>query len=334
MKMMMTLVIAFGVQTTASAQFGGLLKKAKQAVEKKVTSTPTTTTSSPTSAQQATVDANGGITIKHKQYGNLLGTYYPAERKFVTGNGLSYIIAEDGSVKSGIDGSEAGKITDKGFSTSRISWMEYNSGADQYQLEGYKIGEIKDQGGVNIVTLYGKDWMVTSAPIDHQVLAYLTYGVSYSSEQLKEIREANESRERALAQRAKASAQQQSSGSGSSSGSTSTKMKSGDRWELRNNEQIYLNGSFVATVKSDGRICDRTGYPLGELKSDGSFKSNRYNNGSVTNSGDIKNNIGYPIGKMKSDGSLWENNGPCIGNISSGANRYIAAYAFFIYDGR
>ena len=37
-RMLMALVVAFGVETTASAQFGGLLKKAKQAVKDKVDS--------------------------------------------------------------------------------------------------------------------------------------------------------------------------------------------------------------------------------------------------------------------------------------------------------
>ena len=38
-RMLMAMTIAFGVQTTASAQFGGLLKKAKSAVKEKVTGT-------------------------------------------------------------------------------------------------------------------------------------------------------------------------------------------------------------------------------------------------------------------------------------------------------
>ena len=350
-RMTMALVIAFGVQTTASAQFGGLLKKAKKAVKEKVeevvapasttTTTPTESTTqaateTPAATSQAAstpaaATADGGIKIINIEHGKLLGTYYPDQHKFVNGGGTVYLIADDGTVTFADDGTEAGKIADNGFSSRGIKWMEYNAGAKQYQLDGVKVGEVFDDQGVSVVTLYGKEWLQTTKPIDNKILAYLAYGTSFNSEILKDMYAQKAKQQQA----AQARAQSSDSSSGSSaSASSNTKLKQGDRWELRNKEQIFLNGSFVATVKSDGRICDRTGYPLGELKSDGAFKSTRYHNGYVSSSGDIKNNIGYPIGRMKSDGSLWENNGPCIGNISSGFNRYIAAYAFFIYDGR
>ena len=58
MRLLMAFVIAFGVQTTANAQLGGLLNKAKKAakdkVEKKVDNATSTTQSSSSNQTAAT----------------------------------------------------------------------------------------------------------------------------------------------------------------------------------------------------------------------------------------------------------------------------------------
>ena len=159
-RILMAAVIMFGVETTASAQFGGLLKKAKQAVKEKVQSDNSSSPSSDNSGYSGSAvrnargeskamqvnrensalkgmeerskkaekeaNANGGITIKHKERGIMMGTYYPNERKWVRSDGSYVIIAEDGTAKWD-DGQAAGKITAKGFSTNGIPQMNYNA---------------------------------------------------------------------------------------------------------------------------------------------------------------------------------------------------------------
>ena len=178
-RMLMAAVILFGVETTASAQFGGLKKLAKKAIEKTTSSDESSSNTSSDNGSYSPaiknargekygqesgklkaqdksakkgLTADGGVTITDMKYKRLLGTYYPNERKFVNGRGDALIIAEDGTAKWD-DGTDAGKISDKGFSTKGIKWMEYNAAADQYQHEGVKVGEIKDENGGNIVTL-------------------------------------------------------------------------------------------------------------------------------------------------------------------------------------
>ena len=58
-KALTALVIAFGVQNTASAQFGGLLKKAKQKVENKVNDTKS---SAVNQASNSASETTGGST--------------------------------------------------------------------------------------------------------------------------------------------------------------------------------------------------------------------------------------------------------------------------------
>lgn len=118
-----------------------------------------------------------------EENGMLLGTYYPAERKFVNGRGDAIIIADDGTAKY-TDGTDFGKVTDNGFSTKGIPQMIFDAATGRYTTEGIVVGEIKDEGGANIVTYNGKDWMQTSAPIDHKILAFITYGTSFSSERM------------------------------------------------------------------------------------------------------------------------------------------------------
>ena len=149
-RIVMALVITFGVETTASAQFGGLLKKAKQAVKEKVQGDDSSSSSSDNGSSSSSngsysgsavrnargeskamqtnrensamkgmeerskkaekeANANGGITIKHKERGIMMGTYYPDEHKWVRSDGSYIIIGSDGTAKWD-DGTSAGKL--------------------------------------------------------------------------------------------------------------------------------------------------------------------------------------------------------------------------------
>lgn len=219
-RMLVALVIAFGVDTTATAQFGGLLKKAKQTVKEKVTGNDSDESSSASESgssntgyngsavrnargeskasattktnpamlaiearsKKAEKDAkaNGGITIKHKERGIMMGTYYPTERKWVRSDGSYVIIAEDGTAKWD-DGQSAGKITANGFSTRGIPQMNYNADADAFTLpDGTLVGTVRDEDDGTMITYLGKDWMQTSAPVDHKTIDYLTLGMRAS----------------------------------------------------------------------------------------------------------------------------------------------------------
>lgn len=198
---MLALVIMFGVQTTANAQLGGLLNKAKKAVEKKSTKKESTSEGSSTytptespamrsmneRSEKAEKEAksNGGITIKHKERGIMMGTYHPNERKWVRSDGSYIIISEDGTGKWD-DGQAAGKITATGFSTNGIPQMNYNAEADAFTLpDGTLVGTVRDEDEGTLITYLGKDWMQTSAPVDHKTIGYLTLGMGMNVDIIK-----------------------------------------------------------------------------------------------------------------------------------------------------
>ena len=100
-RILMAAVIMCGTATTASAQFGGLLKKAKQAVvkdqtkketvEKEETATTAkreTTTTKPKEKVMAELGPGepGVVTIKARKSGKVLGTYDREACKLTAGN--------------------------------------------------------------------------------------------------------------------------------------------------------------------------------------------------------------------------------------------------------
>ena len=122
-RIMMALVLAFGVQATASAQFGKLLKKAKEAVkdgvevkiEKKDASVDATSGSTRQAASKEAVLGKiepgepGEVTIKERKTGKLLGTYDRAAMKMTAADGKVYLFREDGTVTDG-EGTKEGSI--------------------------------------------------------------------------------------------------------------------------------------------------------------------------------------------------------------------------------
>ena len=85
-KVLVMLTIAFGVQTTANAQFGGLLKKAKQAVKAKNDTKESEVKGKILDRKSQGVPESGEVTIKERKSGKVIGVYDRATRT-LTHNG-------------------------------------------------------------------------------------------------------------------------------------------------------------------------------------------------------------------------------------------------------
>ena len=356
-RIMMALAIAFGVQTTSNAQFGGLKKLAKKAIEKTTTSEESSSTSTTSSGNgsyspaiknargekygqesgkfktedkgtKKGLTADGGVTITDMKYKRLLGTYYPNERKFVNGRGDAVIIAEDGTAKWN-DGTDAGKITDKGFSTNGIKWMEYNAAVDQYQHEGVKVGEIKDENGGNIVTLFQKNWMETSYPVDHKILAFITYGMSFNDEILKQQYEQASAEQAFLSDPRPGDAMDREWLENSSK---KHELREGDVWEDVIGE-VHFNKRAVATweeQRENGWLADRQMRWIGSYRNGSIYGRTRGLLGSIRANGDAVNAAGVKVGSLK-NGVLYDKKGKKCGVVRGEDPKLCACFAFFMF---
>ena len=371
----MAAVIMFGVETTASAQFGGLLKKAKQAVKEKVQSDNSSSPSSDNSGYSGSAvrnargeskamqvnrensalkgmeerskkaekeaNANGGITIKHKERGIMMGTYYPNERKWVRSDGSYVIIAEDGTAKWD-DGQAAGKITAKGFSTNGIPQMNYNAEADAFTLpDGTLVATVRDEDEGTLITYLGKDWMQTSAPVDHKIIGYLTIGMGMSVDIIKSQIKNNEDQAAANAFYKRMMNPKRPDGRQSDlwdlrwlESNEKGKTEKDDEWVFTN-DNLKFNSVTVAWYKDNildnfytheglnktvmgkyinGGLKDRHGKYLGHVDQDWN----------------VINAAGKKVGYIK-NGNMYLADGTQIGYCMGGYAKFIACFAYFVY---
>jgi len=354
-RILMVTVVAFGVQTTASAQFGNLLKKAKKAVKEKVIgnseseSTETTTSSgySPavknargekygqesgrnktaTQSQKKGLTADGGVSITDMKYKRKLGTYYPNERKYVNGRGDVLLIAEDGTAKWD-DGTACGKFTDKGFSTKGIKWMEYNAAVDQYQHNGVKVGEIRDEKGYNVVTLFNKDWMETSYPVDHQILAFITYGMSFNDEILAQQYEQVTAEQAFLNDPRPGDAMDRD---WLENRNKTHELKSTDTWNNTMGE-IHFQRRAVATWEDEekGLLADRQMRRIGSYRNGTIYSRGGGRLGSIQSNGNAVNAAGEVVGRLKGN-VIYDKKGNKCGNVLGDDPKLCACFAFFMF---
>ena len=374
-RILMAAVVMFGVETTASAQFGGLLKKAKQAVKEKVQGDDSSSSNTDNSSYHGSAvrnargesktmqtnrgnsalkgmeerskkaekeaNANGGITIKHKERGIMMGTYYPNERKWVRSDGSYIIIAEDGTAKWD-DGQAAGKITAKGFSTRGIPQMNYNAEADAFTLpDGTLVGTVRDEDEGTLITYLGKDWMQTSAPVDHKTIGYLTLGMGVNVESIKSQIKNNEDQEMAALAVKRMMNPKRSDGRQLDiwdmkwlDGNVKGKTEDDDEWVFTNGT-LKFNSAVVARYEEN--ILDNfytkdelTPTVMGKYINGGLKDRHGKYLGKVDLNWNVINAAGKKVGYVKS-GRMYTADDKPIGYCMGGYTRFTACFVFFMY---
>ena len=328
-RVLMALVIMFGVETTASAQFGGLLKKAKNAVKDKAKTEAKESGSS--DSKKATPADDGSIVITHIKTSKEMGRYYPDEKKYVSARGLIYLFGNDGAVTFGDDGSSAGKVTAQGFSSRGLKQIDYNADKNWYEWNGKYFGMVSDKEGGTCASLMGEDWMKSSAPMDHMVMAFCTYGTSYNDETLGGMINGYKDQEIARAERQKKMDEARQKAATSSSSSQDSDM------------QFRKNGSIVGSMLVDGTVYVG-GHIAGKIDADGNIYVGGHIEGKLRNNGEVLKN-GHVEGTIDEDGTVRLNghivggidprsydvryNGSIIGKVEPLANLYRAAVFYF-----
>ena len=333
-RILMALVIMFGVQTTASAQFGGLLKKAKQAVKEKAkdedksqsTQAPeynnydgsavrnargetkatgkSTTASTPAGKSTEKVLAKvapgepGEVTIKVRKTGKVLGTYDRAACKLTTADGRTLLFQTDGTVTDG-NGKKVGSIDGQTFTTPRGEQIRCDEIGIMF-VDKKNVGSIQNQ---KQAILGDGTFIDASDKMNGVVLAYFIFGYLHSNKQLVAIKDGyeaatmtyNPTDEEFYAEANKEIEKRH----GSSGGKGSSEMS------------FRKNGSIVGSMLADGTV-----YVGGSIKGKIDGNNNIYVGGHIE--GLLRGNEvlknGHVVGTIDDDGTV-RINGHIVGGI-------------------
>ena len=153
------------------------------------------------SAQEKVVPGKGDIEVTDFK-GVQLGVWRPDTRVFVfaqlhktgdrAGQHLSYSFRDDGQIYTDT-GSHIGTISESGtMSCLADGWLKDIRVSTFYILrKGTEIGQISDLG---IVTIYGQKTFRSSAPMDKNVLCFVTVCSLYTEENLAALKKASDNR--------------------------------------------------------------------------------------------------------------------------------------------
>ena len=295
-RVLMALVIMFGVETTANAQLGGLLKKAKSAVKDKAKSEAKEAAASDN--KKVTASEDGSIVLTHIKTNKEMGRYYPEEKKYVSARGLIYLFGDDGAVTFGDDGSSAGKVTAQGFSTRGLKQIDYNAEKNWYEWNGKYFGMVSDKEGGTSASLMGENWVKSSAPMDHMIMAFCTYGTSYNDETLGGMINGYKDQEIARVERQKKMDEARKKAAASSSSSSA-------------DMEFRKNGSVVGSMLADGTVYVG-GRIAGKIDAEGNIYVGGHIEGLLRGNEVLKN--GHVVGTIDDDGTV-RLNGHIAGGI-------------------
>lgn len=322
-RVMMALIIMFGIETSASAQFGGLLKKAKQAVKDKTSAderqenqvseeistrkqqnvVKTTAKSTEKVLAKVAPGEPGEVTIKVRKTGKVLGTYDRAACKLTTAGGKAYLFQTDGTVTDA-GGTKLGSIDGQTFTTPRGEQLR----CDEI---GIMFVDKKNVGAVSnpkLAILGDGTFVDVSDKMNPVVLGYFVFGILHSNKQLVSIKEGyeaatmteNPTDEEFYAQATKEIEKRHgSNSSGSSSG--------GKEMSFRK------NGSIVGRMLADGTVYVG-GSIAGKIDADNNIYVGGHIEGFIRGNEVLKN--GHVVGTIDDDGTV-RLNGHIVGGIDS-----------------
>ena len=336
---LMALVIMFGVETTANAQFGGLLKKAKSAVkgeEKAQEEAPRATTRTTATTPVATKKKEkvlaeigpgepGEVTIKVRKTGKVLGTYDREACKLTTAGGKTYLFKEDGTVTNG-EGTKVGSIDGQTFTTPRGEQLR----CDEI---GIMFVDKKNVGAVSnpkLVILGDGTFIDVSDKMNGVVLGYFIFGILHSNKQLVAIKEGYEN-------------------------ATMTENPTDEEFYAQANKEIEkrhgssandmsfrLGGSIVGSMQGDGTVYVG-GHVAGKVDADNNIYVGGHIEGLLRGNEVLKN--GHVVGTIDDDGTVRldghivggidtrtyevRKNGSIIGKVEPLANMKKAALFYF-----
>ena len=339
LKTFVVAALIFGGANNANAQLGGLMKKAKKAVESKVEDAKydAKVTAKDAVKEQAEGVVNEqvanvkGIEVLFGMDNKLIGTYYPSRKEFelVTvhkdgpneGKHITYTFKDDGAIM-GDDGNQKGEIKGDIVSSGNVYNMEVKSNG-KVMWENEELGEIYEDGNVR---LFNSAIARTSAPMDRKILAFCVYGVLYKADKLRELRK---NKDDVLGgYTIKRTVVTTPSGGGSSSGGETILYKGGSIiGKLRADGTVYVGGSNKGQIRPNGSIYVG-GSNVGTLRDNGDVLYKGSIIGRIEPNGDIRIK-GSIVGKVEANGNI-RKGGSIIGQAKNMMNlHHVAIFYFF-----
>ena len=351
---MMVLATMFAFSTAADAQFSINLNKARKALGIKTKKEKAMDALKPTIPQP---DKKGKPVII-KWMNNRVGEWDPAALKLTfdqtyqegeyAGQHVTLTLDPATGKWTSISGKEVGQMSNDGtLETPNLGTIKFNPKTNEVSKDGEVIG----YATISEASCYGTKFGSFDSYVSPLLLAYTTFGVLISNDQvdkLKAIKQkadaeaaARAAKERELAaaraassRSSSSSSSNSSSSSGSSNSSSSKKTidlyRSGSRFgEIRPNGDIYISGSRVGEARSNGDIYVN-GSNRGEVRSNGDVYKSGTRVGEVRSNGDIYLD-GRRVGEVRSNGDVYLN-GTRVGearNMTSSDVKTVAAIYFF-----
>ena len=307
----MVLTIAFGVQTTANAQFGGLLKKAKQAVKAKNDTKESEVKDKILDRKSQGVPESGEVTIKERKSGKVIGVYDRATRT-LTHNGKTYVFGKDGAVTDG-NGTQVGSIVGEELTTPHGDKLRCDDIGIVF-VGKTNVGSIQNN---KMAVMQGNIYADASDKIEREVLAYLVFGVMNTNDRLLKGKEAYEDatmteKETDEEFYARSNKELQKRFASSGTGGRAVDM------------QLRKGGSIVGSILADGTVYVG-GHIAGKIDAEGNIYVGGHIEGGIRNDEVLKN--GHVVGTIDSD---VRKGGSIIGRVEPlGDMKKAAVFYFF-----
>ena len=352
---MMALVAMFAFSTAADAQFSINLNKARKALGIKTKKEKAMDALKPTIPQP---DKKGKpVTIKWMN--KKVGEWDPATLMLVfndtydesageyAGQHITFMLDPATGKWTNIAGRPAGQMSNDGtLETPNLGTIKFNPKTNEVSMDGEVIGSAT----INEASCYGTTFSSFDGYVSPLLVAYTTFGVMVSKDQIGRFKllqqqakaeaAARAAKERELAAARAASSSRVSSSSSNSSNSSSSSSssskqsielyRSGSRFgEIRRNGDIYISGSRVGEARSNGDIYVN-GSNRGEVRSNGDVYKSGRRVGEIRSNGEIYLD-GRRVGEVRSNGDVYLD-GRCVGNarnMTSSDVKTVAAIYFF-----
>ncbi len=352
---MMVLVTMFAFSTAADAQFSINLNKARKALGIKTKKEKAMDALKPTIPQP---DKKGKpVTIKWMN--KKVGEWDPATLMLVfndtydesageyAGQHITFMLDPATGKWTNIAGRPAGQMSNDGtLETPNLGTIKFNPKTNEVSMDGEVIGSAT----INEASCYGTTFSSFDGYVSPLLVAYTTFGVMVSKDQIGRFKllqqqakaeaAARAAKERELAAARAASSSRVSSSSSNSSNSSSSSSssskqsielyRSGSRFgEIRPNGDIYISGSRVGEARSNGDIYVN-GSNRGEVRSNGDVYKSGRRVGEIRSNGEIYLD-GRRVGEVRSNGDVYLD-GRCVGNarnMTSSDVKTVAAIYFF-----
>lgn len=288
MKWALTCLIAFTVSLPANAQFGGLLKKAKDAVGGKTTeSTSTTTTATASNSNNLNKIYEGTSWDESK----VIATWNPDTRQFtlvrtftegdLAGQPIVYTVNESTGEVTRNDSQLIATINGDDIVFPEIGTLSINTKTGGgLSLNGKSLGKVTRTEAY----CYGKQFGHFRREVDRPLVAFFLFNEYATQEEMAKLKGAMDARDKAAAEGA---------------ANFKANMKKVTAGNILN-----AAGTKIGSITADGKVLDRLGQQIGVVKSTGKV-TDAFNRdlGSFNENGVVyKGNT--QCGKIQANGSV------------------------------